>query len=300
MNCRFREFFLFLLNFLLFFLILILILLSVAFTTVFERHLLSLSQNRLGPNKTSFGGVVQAILDGVKLIKKEQILPSNSSEMTFIIFPGLVFLVLFLDWSCLPFFFFFLNFQFSFLFLLCLVGFSVYGTLLRSLVRKSKYSSLGGLRARRQSVSFEIAFSLYFVCFLFVLSCFELGHLFNIGFFFLFLPFLWIALAELGRAPFDFAEGERELVRGYNTEFSRIAFVLLFLGEYGILLFFSGLIRVLFFYFDLIFVGLIFFFLLFIRSVYPRYRYDLLINFFWKILLPLSLFFLVFFYLTYF
>lgn len=278
-------------------LLVVFVLLSVAFSTLFERHVLSLSQGRLGPNKVSFLGFLQAVLDGVKLIKKEQVLPINSSELSFLGFPGLVFLVLFLEWFCVPFLFFFLRFQFSFLFLLCLVGFSVYGTLLRSVRGKSKYSSLGGVRARRQRVSFEIAFSLYFICFLFLLKGLELGVLFNFLVLFLFVPFLFIVLAELGRAPFDFSEGERELVRGYNTEFSRITFVLLFLGEYGVLLFFCVLSRALFFYFDLFCVFCLFFLVLFIRSVYPRYRYDFLIRFFWKILLPVSLFFLLVYFL---
>lgn len=231
-------------------------------------------------------------------MKKEQIIPLNSSEFSFLFFPSLVFLILFLEWFCLPFFFSFLNFQFSFLFLLCLVGFSVYGTLLSRVMRKSKYSSLGGVRARRQRVSFEIAFSLYFICFLFLLKSLELGFLMNFVVFFIFFPFFLIVLAELGRAPFDFSEGESELVRGYNTEFSRITFILLFLGEYGLLLFFCVLISVLFFYFDLFFVLVIFSFLLFVRRCFPRYRYDFLITFFWKVLLPLSLFFILFYFLV--
>lgn len=288
------------LNYLSCLLLMICVLLSIAFTTLYERHLLSLSQNRLGPNKVRIFGVLQAVLDGVKLIKKEQILPLNASEFSFLLFPGLTFVVLFLEWFCLPYFYYFLNFQFSFLFLLCLVGFSVYGTLLRRVMSKSKYSSLGGIRARSQSISFEIAFSLYFVCFLLLLKSFELNYLLNVGIWLLIFPFIIIILAELGRAPFDFSEGESELVRGYNTEFSRITFILLFLGEYGVLLFFCVLSRVLFFDFRLFIVLFSFSCLLFIRSCYPRYRYDFLISFFWKILLPLSLFFLLFYLLFFF
>jgi NADH:ubiquinone oxidoreductase subunit H len=156
----------------------------------------------------------------------------------------------------------------------------VYGTVLRRIVGKSKYSSLGGLRARSQSVSFEIIFSIYFLCFLFILKSFELSPLFNLSIFILFYPFIIMVLAELGRAPFDFSEGERELVSGFNTEFSRVTFVLLFLGEYGILLFFSALGSLLFFYLNFFFVILFFSLILLIRSSYPRYRYDLLIIFF--------------------
>lgn len=262
------------------FLIILSVVLSIAFVTLYERHLLRLSQNRLGPNKVSVFGLIQPLLDGVKLLSKEQILPKNSSEISFLLFPSLVFIILFLEWFCLPFNFYFLNFQFSFVFLLCLVGFSVYGTVLRRIIGKSKYSSLGGLRARSQSVSFEIVFSIYFLCFLFTLKSLELRSLFNLRIFILFYPFLMIVLAELGRAPFDFSEGERELVRGFNTEFSSVTFVLLFLGEYGILLFFSVLGSLLFFYLEFFFVVIFFSLILLIRRSYPRYRYDLLIIFF--------------------
>nr|YP_010286277.1 NADH dehydrogenase subunit 1 [Aphelenchoides medicagus]UKS08880.1 NADH dehydrogenase subunit 1 [Aphelenchoides medicagus] len=286
-------------SFLICLLIILMVVFSIAFVTLYERHLLSLSQNRLGPNKVSFLGVFQPLLDGVKLLSKEQILPKNSSELTFLFFPSLIFLILFLEWFCLPFNFYFLNFQFSFIFLLCLVGFSVYGTVLSSIVGKSKYSSLGGLRASSQSVSFEIIFSIYFLCFLFVLKSLELGYMMNFGFFVLFFPFMMMVLAELGRAPFDFSEGESELVSGFNTEFSSVTFVLLFLGEYGILLFFSALGSLLFFFFNFFFVIFFFSLILLIRSSYPRYRYDLLMFFFWKKLLPLSLFFLFFFFVIY-
>jgi NADH:ubiquinone oxidoreductase subunit H len=271
---------LFFLSLVILLIIILFIIFSIAFVTLFERHLLSLTQNRLGPNKVRFIGIFQPILDGIKLIRKEQILPLNSAELAFLVFPGLTFVILFFEWFCLPFTFYFLNFQFSFIFLLCLVGFSVYGTLLRRVMGKSKYSLLGGLRARRQSISFEIVFSIYFLCFLYILNSFELGLIFNFGILFLFYPFILIVLAELGRAPFDFSEGERELVRGYNTEFSRVTFVLLFLGEYGILLFFRVIGRILFFNFNFIFIFGFFSLILLIRRTYPRYRYDLLIIFF--------------------
>lgn len=261
-------------------LLVVFVLLSVAFVTFYERHVLSLRQGRLGPNKVRLFGVLQAVLDGVKLMKKEQVVPSGASSLSFLLFPGLVFAVLLLQWFTLPFWYFLVNFQFSFLFLLCLVGFSVYGTLLSSVMRKSKYSSLGGVRARRQSVSFEIAFSLYFLCFLFILKSFELSLLIRLCILFLFFPFLMIVLAELGRAPFDFSEGERELVRGYNTEFSSVTFVLLFLGEYGVLLFFSVLMSLLFFFMSVFCLVFLFSSLLFIRRCFPRFRYDFLMAFF--------------------
>jgi NADH:ubiquinone oxidoreductase subunit H len=267
-----------------FFLVLFIILfivLSVAFVTLFERHFLSLSQNRLGPNKVFFFGLVQAILDGVKLIKKEQILPFKSSDLFFLFLPGGFFTLLFFEFFCFPFFFFFFNFQFSFIFLICLIGVSVYFIIIRSLVSKSKFSYIGGLRSSSQSVSFEIVFSLYLLCFIFHFSSLELSYGFVLFFFFLFFCFILIVLAEVNRAPFDFSEGESELVSGFNTEFSSVTFILLFLGEYGFILFFSSLGGCFFFDFFGFFGFFIFFFLfIFFRSVYPRFRYDLLIFFF--------------------
>jgi NADH:ubiquinone oxidoreductase subunit H len=241
-------------------LILLFLILSIAFLTLFERHLLSLSQNRLGPNKVFLFGFLQAVLDGVKLIKKEQVLPFKSSDFYFLFLPGGVFLILFMEFFCLPFVFFFFNFQFSFLFLLCLIGASVYFFIIRRIIGKSKYSYVGGLRSSSQSISFEIVFSIYLLCFIFGFMGFELSIGYSVLFFFLFFCFSFMVLAELRRAPFDFSEGESELVSGFNTEFSSVSFILLFLGEYGFILFFSVLCGYLFFF---NFFGVCFFFFFF-------------------------------------
>lgn len=180
----------------------------------------------------------------------------------------------------LPFIFFFINFQFSFLFLICLVGFSVYFTIIRGFLRVSKYSFLGAVRSSRQRVSFEIIFSIYIFIFILFLRSLNFLSIFNILLFVLIFTFLCIILAELNRAPFDFSEGERELVSGFNTEFSSVSFVFLFLGEYGVLIFFRIIGSCFFFCFSYIFVFLFLSLILLIRSSYPRYRYDLLIDFF--------------------
>lgn len=176
------------------------------------------------------------------------------------------------------------------------MGFRVYTTLIRGVVSKSKYPILGSVRSSSQSISFEIAFSIYMFCLIFHINQFSFHPLININLIFLIIPFLMIILAELNRAPFDFSEGERELVRGFNVEYSRVGFVFLFLSEYGVLIMFRVLFSVLFFNFNFFIYFSIFRILIFIRSSYPRYRYDILISFFWFKLLPLSILFLFYYY----
>nr|ARV88272.1 NADH dehydrogenase subunit 1 [Caenorhabditis sp.] len=270
-------------------LMMIFIVQSIAFITLYERHLLGASQNRLGPTKITFMGLAQALLDGVKLLKKEQMMPLNSSEVSFLLIPGMSFIVMYLEWFTLPYFFEFLSFEFAVLFFLCLVGFSVYTTLISGIVSKSKYGIIGAIRASSQSISYEIAFSLYILCVIIHNNIFSFISNFYFSLLVIYIPFLIMIIAELNRAPFDFAEGESELVSGYNVEFASVAFVLLFLSEYGALIFFSVLSSVLFFNFSIIMAFLLFSILIFIRSSYPRYRYDFMMELFWFKLLPISL-----------
>lgn len=173
-----------------------------------------------------------------------------------------------------------MSFEFAVLFFLCLVGFAVYTTLVSGIVRKSKYGMIGAIRARSQSISYEIAFSLYVLCVIIHNNVFNFVSKFNLRLLIIYIPFLIMIIAELNRAPFDFSEGESELVSGYNVEFARVAFVLLFLREYGSLIFFRVLSSVIFFQFSIFISFLVFSLLIFIRSSYPRYRYDLIMSLF--------------------
>lgn len=272
---------------------------SIAFVTLLERHLLGSSQIRLGPNKVSIFGLVQAFLDGVKLLKKRIIFPNFSFKMVFFLLPTISFLLMMFYWFIIPYFYYLFTFGYSFLFFFSLIGFSVYPIILRGIFSFSKYSFIGSLRSASQSISYEITFSFYMLIFLLFFFGLELISLNMFIFFFLILIFFFLILAELNRAPFDFAEGESELVSGFNIEFSSVPFVLFFLAEYGILLFFCVFISIFFFNFSLFFSFVFFFLVIFVRSCYPRFRYDFLIGLFWFKFLPISLF-LYFFYMVFF
>lgn len=280
-----------LLGFLSFLVFLVFILLGVAFFTLFERKLLSYSQGRLGPNKSAGLGVLQPSLDGIKLLLKEGVLPLQVFNLSFILFPAIVFPIIFCLWL-IP--VEVLSFNVSFLllvFLIGLIGVGVFGVMLAGVVSMSKFGFLGGLRASAQSVSYEIILSLILLGIVFCgMGLSFLG--FEFVLFFLFPAWVLVVLSETGRAPLDFSEGESELISGFNTEYSSFIFVLIFLGEYGMVLGFSFLSRSIFFSSSFMAAGLFSLFLLFFRSCYPRLRFDILIGLCWLYLLPISLLFL--------
>nr|YP_007890912.1 NADH dehydrogenase subunit 1 [Spirocerca lupi]AGI51582.1 NADH dehydrogenase subunit 1 [Spirocerca lupi] len=275
------------------------ILQAVAFLTLLERHLLGGSQCRIGPNKVSYNGLLQAVFDGFKLMKKEQLLPYFSSFFSFLFVPLFAFIIMVFFWFTLPYFFSFIFFEYSGLFLLCVMAFSVYPVMLSGVFSNSNYSFVGGLRSSSQSYSYEIAFSLYLLIFFVFNKGLFLFFNFNFIFFFFLLPWIVMILGDLHRAPFDFSEGESEWVSGFKVKYSSVGLVSLFLGEYGNMLYFSCWVSGLFlkmsffvFYYKL-------FVIVFSRISNPRFRFEKLSNLCGLNLLPWGFYFLGLYYVVF-
>nr|APX40901.1 NADH dehydrogenase subunit 1 [Longitarsus niger] len=287
----------------------IMVLISIAFFTLLERKVLGYIQIRKGPNKVGFVGLIQPFSDAIKLLSKEQIYPLLSNFNLYYMCPIMnLFLSLFL-WMCMPYFSVNINFKFSLLFFLSISSVNVYTIMLAGWSSNSNYSLLGSLRSVAQTISYEVSLALILMSYMFMILSLNMLDFMKfqeyIWFIYLMLPlcFMWVvsSLAETNRTPFDFAEGESELVSGFNVEYSSGGFVMIFLAEYGNILFMSMLCVVLFlgcnltslmFFFKLVLVS---FFWLWVRGTLPRFRYDKLMYLAWKSYLPISLNYLLLF-----
>nr|ALO77428.1 NADH deshydrogenase subunit 1 [Attagenus hottentotus] len=284
------------------------VLVGVAFLTLLERKVLGYIQIRKGPNKVGYIGILQPFSDAIKLFTKEQVNPFMSNYNFYYFSPIMNLFFALSLWLCLPFFSYFFSFSFGILFFLCCSSLGVYTIMVAGWSSNSNYSLLGGLRSVAQTISYEVSLALILMSFLFLILGLNLYDFFvyqeNIWFFFLCFPlcFMWLVsgLAETNRTPFDFAEGESELVSGFNVEYSSGGFALIFLAEYSNILFMGMMSCLLFlggnlisfwFYFKLVFIS---FFWLWARGTLPRFRYDKLMYLAWKSYLPVSLNFLFF------
>lgn len=285
------------------------LLVGIAFLTLLERKVLGYIQIRKGPNKVGLIGLVQPFRDALKLLSKEQIYPLISNYFIYYVSPIFRLTLSLFIWFCLPFFSFFLHFNFRFLFLLCISRLRVYTIILAGWSSNSNYSLLGGLRCVAQTISYEVRLSIILISVLFLISRLNILDLIiyqnYIWFICLFLPLSIIIivslLAETNRTPFDFSERESELVSGFNIEYRRGSFTLIFISEYCNILFIRIIFSFLFLGGSLInlefffLVNFIIFFFIWVRGTLPRFRYDKLIYLTWKLFLPLSLNYLVFF-----
>nr|AJM70188.1 NADH dehydrogenase subunit 1 [Alpheus lobidens] len=287
----------------------LMVLAAVAFLTLLERKILGYIQIRKGPNKVGYMGILQPFADAVKLFTKEHTFPTVSNFIPYYLSPVFSLFVSLVCWLIMPYEMGLISFKMGMLFFFCCMSAGVYSTMGAGWASNSKYALLGCLRAVAQTISYEVSLALILLSVLFLLGGFNLelfseyqryGWFMVVGFP---LALLWFvsALAETNRTPFDFAEGESELVSGFNTEYSGGGFALIFMAEYSSILFMSALTSIFFlggflssplFYVKLMLVSFCF---VWIRGTLPRFRYDKLMYLAWKSFLPVALNYCIFF-----
>nr|YP_010463135.1 NADH dehydrogenase subunit 1 [Culex vishnui]UUJ37643.1 NADH dehydrogenase subunit 1 [Culex vishnui] len=290
-------------------LLVICVMVGVAFLTLLERKVLGYIQIRKGPNKVGFMGLLQPFSDAVKLFTKEQTYPLLSNYIFYYFSPIFSLFLSLLIWMCIPYLIKLYSFNLGVLFFLCITSLGVYTVMVAGWSSNSNYALLGGLRAVAQTISYEVSLALILLSFIFLIGDYNFLNFYlfqKYTWFILFcfpLALVWFAscLAETNRTPFDFAEGESELVSGFNVEYSSGGFALIFLAEYSSILFMSMLFSVIFlgsdiysllFFFKLTVISFLF---IWVRGTLPRFRYDKLMYLAWKSFLPMSLNYLFFF-----
>lgn len=264
--------------------------------------------DRLGPNKVSFLGILQPLGDALKLSQKDQNVLFNYSFFFYYSRVLSIFLCAYSVWMALFFAPRVVYLKFSFVFFLIFLRIRSLNFIFCGWRTWSKYGLLGALRSVCLLISYEaLIYVVFFFFFFYVFADFNFSifYFFPLYLFFFFSPLLayfWIPaiLAEINRTPFDFSEGERELVRGFNIEHSSLAFTLIFLREYAGIIFFSVITSLLFFFsfsvFFFFFASC--FFIVWVRRAFPRFRFDKFLILAWKFFLPsrtlLFLLFLIF------
>nr|YP_009407596.1 NADH dehydrogenase subunit 1 [Modiolus philippinarum]ASB29980.1 NADH dehydrogenase subunit 1 [Modiolus philippinarum] len=278
-------------------------LMAVAWFTLLERKVLGYIMNRKGPNKVGVLGVIQPLADGVKLFSKELVVPTYSNIFPFILCPIVTLFVALLLWLLYPLGGGSWGFTCGFLLYLSISGVNVYCVLVAGWASNSKYALLGAMRGVAQSVSYEVSMAVTLLSVVFTVSVMDLksiqvwqsGHFMVLALVFPSFMLLWLIcmLAETNRAPFDFVEGESELVSGFNVEYSGGWFAMIYMAEYANMLFNSLFTCVMFLGVEdmLMSVEAMSFFLLFlwVRGSLPRFRYDMLMSLVWKSFLSLLL-----------
>nr|CAY40246.1 NADH dehydrogenase subunit 1 [Ursus spelaeus] len=286
------------------------ILLAVAFLTLVERKVLGYMQLRKGPNIVGPYGLLQPITDAMKLFTKEPLRPLTSSTTMFIMAPILALTLALTMWVPLPMPYPLVNMNLGVLFMLAMSSLAVYSILWSGWASNSKYALIGALRAVAQTISYEVTLAIILLSVLLMNGSFTLSTLITTQehLWLIFptwpLAMMWFisTLAETNRAPFDLAEGESELVSGFNVEYAAGPFALFFLAEYTNIIMMNALTTILFFgafhspcmpeLYTVNFTVktlLLTASFLWIRASYPRFRYDQLMHLLWKNFLPLTL-----------
>ncbi len=297
-----------------------------AYTTYYERKALARIQMRVGPNRAGPRGLLQPAADGIKLLFKEELIPDRADKIIFVLAPMITLIPAIVITAVVPWgdtisllgreiTLYLTDINVGVLYLMAITSISVYGIVLAGWSSNNKYALLGGLRSSAQMVSYELTLGLAFVVPILLAESMSLLDIVEkqreIGWFVIYQPlgaiiFFIAGLAELNRSPFDMPEAEQELTAGYHTEYSGMKFSLFFIAEYTKMIAVSAIFATLFFggyrgpfidslpwlgpiYLAIkIFVSL--FIMIWLRATLPRLRYDRLMAFGWKILLPLSIF----------
>jgi NADH-quinone oxidoreductase subunit H len=275
-----------------------------------ERRLLAVWQDRLGPNRVGPLGLLQVAADMIKMFFKEDWTPPFADKLVFVLAPTIVFITMLTGFAVIPFApgVGIIDFNFGLLYFLALTSLAVYSVVLAGYASNNKYALLGSLRAAAQTVSYEVFMGISIMGVVMLAGTFNLREIVEAqrdGWFILpqfagFVVFMVAAVAESRRAPFDLPEAEQELIAGFHTEYSGMKFGMFFVGEYLGITLTSAMIVTLFFggwlgpwlpplvWFCLkTAVGILFFIL--VRGSLPRPRYDQLMSFGWKVMLPAAL-----------
>nr|WBK17689.1 NADH dehydrogenase subunit 1 [Dianemobius fascipes nigrofasciatus] len=285
-----------------YFLLVVCVLISVAFFTLLERKVLGYIQLRKGPNKVSVMGLLQPFSDAISLFCSEHSYPLVSNFYVYSFCPLMMLFLSLFVWLVFPFLEGMNSIDLGMLFFFCVTSMGVYPVMLAGWSSNSVYALIGGLRAVAQTISYEVSMILLLLSVVGYVEGYWLGLFsvyqdyiwFMIFMFPLFICWFVSCLAETNRTPFDLAEGESELVSGFNIEYSSGGFALIFMAEYSSIMFMSMMTVLLFlggdfslgFYVKMI---LMMFSFIWVRGTLPRMRYDKLMNLTWKSYLPLSL-----------
>lgn len=270
---------------------------SIMLYTLAERKVQGIIQHRVGPNIVGIYGILQPLVDGVKLVFKEILVPQKSMMIIFYVSPIISFLLSISLWL----FFILLDSYLGILILLAIGSLEIYGILLGGWSSQNKYTLIGSIRTTSQLISYELLLGMiYFIIALTVGSFrfyyFSILPLINlISLLPVYIIVLLVILAETNRAPFDLPESESETVSGFFTEYSALIFALYFLAEYSNMIFLSMLFSYLFTSSYLLLPFHLFYFI-WIRASLPRLRYDHLITLCWYNLIPILISFLILYY----
>ncbi|KAF0123521.1 MAG: nuoH [bacterium] len=295
------------------------LMLMVAYVPLMERKVLGHMQVRYGPNRVGWHGLLQPIADGLKLFFKEEITVSRANKGIYHLAPVIYMACALVVYAVIPFGneikvlgrvipLHIADVNIGILYIFALSSLGVYGLVLAGWSSNNKYSLLGAMRASAQMISYELPLGLSVIGVLMLTGSLSMVEIVkaqeNVWFIVLqplgFLLFLTCAFAETGRTPFDLVECENELVAGYQTEYSSMKFAMFYMAEYTHIIAVSAIAVTLFLggwrgpflppalWFLIKVIALVYFFI-WVRATYPRFRYDQLMQFGWKVLLPLAL-----------